>query len=74
MKEKMNKIFKTVFQIDNNIETFKKDGNDKWDSINHLNLIVEIESEFDIDIDPDDMQRIKDFDSALIVVKSKINL
>jgi acyl carrier protein len=43
-----------------------------WDSINHLNLIIEFETTFDINIDPEEIIIMNDFNSIYSILKQKI--
>lgn len=55
--DKYNKVFSTIFKMDadsfDHEFTFK--AVEKWDSITHMSLIAELEDEFDIMIDTDDL-------------------
>lgn len=55
--EKYNKVFKSTFNIDDSVLNgdLASGLSDKWDSITHLNLITNIEDEFDIMIDSEDI-------------------
>ncbi|MFM1819914.1 MAG: hypothetical protein RLZZ402_273, partial [Bacteroidota bacterium] len=46
----------------------------KWDSLNHLNLVVEIEDNFDISIEPDDISEMLSIDQILLVVNKYKNV
>lgn len=48
MEAKLANIFKTLFDVENFSEELSVDNVKKWDSINHLALIIEIEKEFDL--------------------------
>ena len=40
----------------------------EWDSLNHLRLVMSIEDEFGISLDPEDIVRLQDFQSALAII------
>ena len=73
----LKKIFEDIFNIDNNLsDDYVNVTNIKdWDSINHLNLIISIESKFNIDISPEDFQYLySDFETILKYICSKKNI
>ena len=41
----------------------------KWDSLKHLNLIVEIEDIYDISIDPEDISEMLSIDKIIEIIK-----
>jgi acyl carrier protein len=41
----------------------------KWDSLQHLNLIVEIEDKYDISIDPEDISEMLSIDKIIEIIK-----
>jgi acyl carrier protein len=55
--EKYNKVFVKVFNVPEERlnENFNTKTVDKWDSIMHLSLMTEIEDEFDIMFDSEDI-------------------
>ena len=42
---------------------------DKWDSMAQLNIIAELESAFNIDIEPEDIAKIKSFPDIMAVIR-----
>ena len=68
-------IMSKVFEID--LSEISNNANQKdimkWDSLQHLNLIVEIEDKFDISIDPEDIsvmvtvEKIIEIDRIIII-------
>ncbi len=46
---------------------------DKWDSLHHLNLIVELEDEFDVEFEPEEIAEMKSFDKVFKVTTSKLS-
>jgi acyl carrier protein len=73
MIDKLNKIFLEVFEINPIPENFVKFQCDLWDSIKHLILIVEIETEFDISLSPEEITKIDSFFTALEFINKKTN-
>ncbi len=73
MKKKLLDIFKNILDSDTIDETVSQANCEKWDSLNHLNLIVEIESEFDIAIEPEEFADMEDFAAVEKMVASKID-
>ena len=43
----------------------------KWDSMNHLNLIVELEMEFGVSFEPEEIARMVDFAAVCEILKAK---
>lgn len=60
---RLKNVFSTILEIEEEQvnEDLKYDGNSVWDSINHMFLITELENEFSVEIDPDDILEIKSF-------------
>ena len=46
----------------------------KWDSLQHLNLIVEIEDKYDISIDPEDISEMLSLDKIIETIKKYKNV
>ncbi|MFM2290705.1 MAG: hypothetical protein RIS29_518 [Bacteroidota bacterium] len=72
MTERLNEIFKRVLEIDKFDESALKKNIDSWDSLRHINLIVELEAEFDISIEPEEIELMTDFRMVEKIVSSKI--
>ena len=74
MEEKVLEIMSKTFNIDIFLlseKTSKKDLGE-WDSFSHLNLIVDIVDEFNINFSNVEMINIIDFKSLLKIIKNKI--
>ena len=67
MEHKVLKIIKSIFELEKVQDNISQDNCIKWDSLNHLNLILEIESEFDVSFSPEEIAEIK---SAIQIVKA----
>ncbi len=56
-KERYNKVFANSFDLDegNVDENLEYQGIDAWDSVGHMDLMSEIEDEFGISLEADDI-------------------
>ena len=43
-----------------------------WDSMRHLNLIVELESEFDVEFEPEEIAEMKDYYHIKHILEEKL--
>lgn len=71
MEEKVLEILKNVFELDTVDETCSQTTCDKWDSMGQLNLVVELESEFDVTLEPEEIGEMKSFEDIIRILKSK---
>lgn len=69
--EQLLQIFKEVLETNTIDETVSQTNCDAWDSIHHLNLILAIESGFNISLEPEEMEQLQDFATALKIVEGK---
>ena len=69
-------IMSKVFEID--LSEISNNANQKdimkWDSLQHLNLIVEIEDKFDISIDPEDISVMVTVEKIIEIVNKYKNV
>ncbi len=70
--ERLNDVFNRAFDVKVNInnQTDKKNL-DSWDSFNHLNLIVEIESEYSIKFSINEINSISSVKDILNLLDEK---
>ena len=71
MEEKILAIMKEVFGIDDLDETCSQKTCEKWDSMAQLNLVVELESEFDVSFEPEEIGAMTDFETVFRFVQEK---
>lgn len=71
IEEKVLKILKNVFDLDWVDRTCSQETCEAWDSLGLLNLAVELESEFDVSFEPDEIGQMKSFDSIVKVLMDK---
>lgn len=72
MKDRILDIFRKTFELSTVSESISQKNSDKWDSLNHINLVVEIETEFDIMLEPEEISEMIDFKSVLKIVEHKL--
>ncbi|MBR5736524.1 MAG: acyl carrier protein [Bacteroidales bacterium] len=71
MEEKVLEILKNLFELDTVDQTCSQETCDKWDSMGQLNLVVELESEFDVTLEPEEIGEMKSFDDIIRILKTK---
>ena len=71
MKAQLLDLFKRILETTAIDEAVSQANCEKWNSIRHLNLIVEIETEFDISFEPEEMAEMRDFATVLKLVEGK---
>ncbi len=76
IKKKVFKVIATSFNLDENsikLNDTKKDI-ESWDSIGHLHLIMNIELEFDIKLNTEDVVKIDSVEKCVEVVDELLSL
>ena len=71
MEEKVLEILKNLFELDTIDETCSQQTCEKWDSMGQLNLVVELESEFDVTLEPEEIGEMMCFNDIINILKSK---
>lgn len=54
-------------------DSFEQSDIESWDSLHHLNLIVELESAFDISYEPEEIGDMNSFEKVVNYTKEKVN-
>ena len=72
MEEKVLEILKNLFELESVDETCSQTTCEKWDSMGQLNLVVELENEFDVTLEPEEIGEMKSFDDIIMILKSKV--
>lgn len=70
MEEKILEILKQVFELDYVDETCSQRNCEKWDSLKHLDLVVELEDVFNIELEPEDIVQMKSFQDIKRILMS----
>ena len=69
MRDKIKEVLKRVFELDEVHDNISQTTCVRWDSLNHLNLIVELEDEFNVSFEPGDIAEMKSLD----IIEAKLN-
>lgn len=72
MENKVLDILKQVLELPAVDETCSQKTCAEWDSMHHLNLMVELEMEFDVSLEPEDMAQMQSYNDIIKILKSKI--
>ncbi len=72
MENRILEVVKRTFEINNIDQTVSQKNCDKWDSMNHLNLIIELESEFDLSFEPEEIAEMKSYDDIKRIISLKL--
>lgn len=73
MEDKILAILKNVFNLEMVDTSCSQKTCDKWDSLGQLNLVVDLESEFDISIEPEEIGEMKCYSDIVRIVKGKLS-
>lgn len=70
----LQEVFRTAFSSEVNInENTSKENLPEWDSINHLNLVVELEDRFNIQFSPEEIESMKSIVTLQDIIQRKLN-
>ena len=72
MEEKVLEILKNLFELNTVDETCSQATCEKWDSMGQLNLVVELESEFNVNLEPEEIGEMKSYDDIIHILKTKV--
>jgi acyl carrier protein len=73
--EKLTKIFQETFSITNLVlsESLSANDVDNWDSLTHMILITEIETQFAIKFKLKELNKMKNVGDLVEIISSKLN-
>jgi len=73
MEERIKKVMSAVFELPL-VEINKESSSDNienWDSLKHMNLVVALEEEFEIQFDDEEIGEMMNYELILNIIKSK---
>ena len=71
MEEKVLEILKDLFELDSVDKTCSQTTCEKWDSMGQLNLVAELEMEFDVSLEPEEIGEMKCYSDIINILKTK---
>jgi len=72
IKEKVIlEILKNVLELDTVDKTCSQSNCENWDSLRHLNLVIELESELDLSFEPEEIAEMKSYAAIERIISSK---
>ena len=74
LKEEIKKIMEEIFGVSlkNTKDEDIKEGNiENWDSLNHVNLMMRLEQEFNVKFSLDEIEKARDLKTIVDIILSK---
>lgn len=71
MEQKVVEIMKRVFESDEVDENTSQENFPEWDSMKNLSLAFEIEQEFNISLEPEEMAKMRSVKDIVSVIATK---
>jgi len=74
MENRIKKVMSNVFNI--NVDSINNESSpdniENWDSLKHMNLIIALEEDFDIEFDDNDIENLLNFQLINLTIKERI--
>ena len=71
MEEKVLEILRNLFEDETLDNTCSQKNCEKWDSMGHLRLVVELESEFEVTLEPEEIGEMVSHEEIKRLTKSQ---
>ncbi len=68
---KLVEIFQVVLDLDGDVQSVRRVTERHWDSLAHTSMIAAIESEFGLQLEIDDMERMTSFAATRLLLEEK---
>ena len=72
MKEQVKAIMARIFELPAVDDLISAANCDKWDSLHHLNLMIELEMEFGVEFEPEEIAGLNSLDTILEILDRKL--
>lgn len=73
MEEKVISILRTVLEDNSLNNTCSQDNCEAWDSLHHLTICFELEGEFEVVFEPDEMSAMTSVGAILKMLEQKLS-
>ena len=71
MEDKVKEILMNLFDLEFVDETCSQETCEEWDSMGQLNLVVELETEFDITLEPEEIGEMRSYGDIIRILQAK---
>ena len=71
MEEKVLEILKNLFELETADMTLSQETCEKWDSMGQLNMVVELEAEFDLSFEPEEIAEMTSVKKIVDMIREK---
>ena len=72
LEERVLDIMREVFGTEDVSTKSSQKNCEQWDSLHHLTLSSELEEEFDLDLEPEEIAEMTDFSRVIAMLESKL--
>lgn len=72
MKDKVIKIMKDVLETEDISLNTSQDNCENWNSLRHLNLVSELEDEFGVEFEPEEIAEMHSVNSIIEIIKKRL--
>ena len=72
LQERVMEIMRETFDMENVSTDVSQKNCERWDSLRHLTMASELEEAFDIELEPEEIAEMTDFEKVISMLESKI--
>lgn len=72
LEDRILKVMRSAFEMEGVTTDASQKNCERWDSLHHLTLASELEEEFDIELEPEEIGEMTDFARVIAMIESKL--
>ena len=72
LEDQVMEIMRSVFGIEEISTDISQKNCERWDSLRHLTMASELEDDFDIELEPEEIAEMTDFSRVVSMINSKL--
>ena len=72
LEDRILKVMRSAFEMEDVTTDASQKNCERWDSLHHLTLASELEEEFDIELEPEEIVEMTDFARVIAMIESKL--